>query len=74
MNDEITDARINAAEAFLLRCRIPLDRDFAYLDLTGALFAAAAHMKHGSELMQLANDIGRIRATRAKAPREIRYG
>lgn len=65
--NEITDARINAAEAFLLRCCIPLDKESAYIDVTGALFAAAAHMEHGSELMQLANDIGRLRAVRAQA-------
>lgn len=63
--NEITEARINAAESFIERCRIDIGSDFAYLDITGALFAAAAHMEHGSELMELANDISRLRNTRA---------
>lgn len=59
-----TEQEINAAEAFLLRARIPLERDHDYLDITGALFAAAAHMDAGSEVMQLALNIERIRKTR----------
>ncbi|MBT8085993.1 MAG: hypothetical protein KJN72_12260 [Woeseia sp.] len=63
--------RLNAARAFIERSQIDVNKDWMYLDITGALIASADFMDGGSRVMRLALDIRRLQQLAKDARQEI---